>query len=59
MLGLGTTKKKNVAPAEPASVDSSPLPTWLQGEAPTPAPRKKKPRVDTGGQLVRGSMRAA
>lgn len=60
MIGLGTPKKpKSVAPAETASLDSSPIPSWLQGEAPTPAPRRKKPRVDSGGQLVRGSMRAA
>ena len=60
MLGLGAPKKKvNVAPAETASLDSTPMPSWLTGEAPTPPPRRKKPRVDSGGQLVRGSMRAA
>jgi len=60
MIGLGIPKKKtSVAPAETASIDATPLPSWMQGEAPTPAPRRKKPRVDSGGQLVKGSMRAA
>jgi hypothetical protein len=59
MLGLGAPKKKKPAvPAETASLDATPLPSWLQGESPNP-PRRKKPRVDSGGQLVRGSMRAA
>jgi hypothetical protein len=58
MIGIGTPKKPK-APAETASVNSTPLPSWLQGEAPMPAPRRKKPRVDSGGQLVKGSMRAA
>ena len=60
MIGLGTPKKKQQPdPAETASINSTSLPSWMQGEAPTPAPRKKKPRVDSGGQLVKGSMRAA
>jgi hypothetical protein len=58
MIGLGLPKK-TVAPAETASMNSTPLPSWLQGEAPTPAPRRKKPRIDSGGQLAKGSMRAA
>jgi hypothetical protein len=58
-IGLGAPKKKPAVPAETASMNSTPLPSWLQGEAPTPAPRKKKPRIDSGGQLARGSMRAA
>jgi hypothetical protein len=58
MLGLGVPKKPKVAPAETASLDSTPIPSWLTGEAPNP-PRRKKPRVDSGGQLVKGSMRAA
>lgn len=59
MLGLGSPKKKSVVPAETESLDSTPLPSWMVGEAPTPAPRRKKPKVDAGGQLVKGSMRAA
>jgi hypothetical protein len=64
MIGLG--KKKTVPqgygvqpPADPASLNSTPMPSWLQGEAPTPAPRRKNPHIDSGGQLARGSMRAA
>ena len=64
MIGLG--KKKTVPqeygtqpPTAPAAMNSTPLPSWLQGEAPTPAPHRKKPRIDSGGQLVKGSMRAA
>lgn len=59
MIGLGTPKKKSEVPADTASINSTPLPSWMQGEAPTPAPRKKRPRIDSGGQLVKGSMRAA
>ncbi len=59
MVGLGSPKKKTELPAETASLNSTPLPSWLQGEAPTPAPRRKKPKVDSGGQLVKGSLRAA
>lgn len=60
MIGLGTQKKpKSDVPAETASIDYTPMPSWLQSEAPMPPPRRKKPRVDSGGQLVRGSMRAA
>jgi hypothetical protein len=60
MIGLGYPKtKKQPLPAETASLNSTPLPSWLQGEAPTTPPRRKKPKVDSGGQLVRGSMRAA
>jgi hypothetical protein len=58
MIGLGTKKTKPSEPAETASLDSTQIPTWLSGEAPNP-PRRKKPRVDSGGQLVKGSMRAA
>lgn len=59
MIGLGTTKKKSEVPAETAALDSTPIPSWMSGEAPTPAPRRKKPRIDSGGQLVKGSLRAA
>ena len=59
MLGLGSPKKKAPVPAETASINSTPLPSWLQGEAPMTPPRRKKPKVDSGGQLVKGSMRAA
>jgi len=59
-IGLGAPKKKATdEPAETASIDSTPLPSWLQGEAPQTPPRRKKPRVDSGGQLAKGSMRAA
>ena len=65
MIGLGTQKKQK-DPAEtaslgapPTSMNSSPMPSWMSGEAPTPAPRRKRPRIDSGGQLARGSMRAA
>jgi len=60
MIGLGVPKKKKaeVPPAETASLSATPLPSWLEGEAPNP-PRRKKPRIDSGGQLARGSMRAA
>jgi hypothetical protein len=59
-IGLGSQKKKATdEPAETASIDSTPLPSWLQGEAPQTPPRRKKPRVDGGGQLAKGSMRAA
>jgi hypothetical protein len=63
VIGFGAPKKKSVVPAETASenpaVNSTQLPSWMGGEAPTPAPRRKKPRVDSGNQLVKGSMRAA
>ena len=59
MVGLGSPKKPKVVPAETASLDATQMPSWMSGEAPTPAPRKKKPRIDSGGQLARGSMRAA
>ena len=59
MIGFGAPKKKPAVPAESASLDSTQMPSWMSGEAPTPAPRKKKPRIDGGGQLARGSMRAA
>ena len=58
-MGMG---RKKIIPNQPdmqASVNSTPLPSWLQGEAPQTPPRRKKPRVDSGGQLVKGSMRAA
>jgi hypothetical protein len=36
------------------------MPSWMSGEAPMTAPKKKKgPRVDSGGQLSRGSMKLA
>lgn len=57
MLGIG--RKKEPVPAETASLDSTPLPSWLQGEAPQTAPKRKKPRVDSGGQLAKGQLRAA
>ena len=59
MIGIGAPKKKPAVPAETESLDSTQMPSWLQGEAPTPAPRRKKPRIDSGGQLGKGSMRAA
>jgi hypothetical protein len=59
MIGIGTPKKKPAVPAETASLDATQIPSWMAGEAPTPAPRRKKPRIDSGGQLVKGSMRAA
>ena len=61
MMGLGVNKKKvpqEYAPAETASLDATPIPSWLSGEAPAYRPRKT-PRVDSGGQLARGQMRAA
>ena len=59
MIGLGIPKqKKSPVPAETASLDATPLPSWISGEAPTYKPRKK-PRVDSGGQLAKGQMRAA
>lgn len=60
MIGLG--KKKKVVPNQPdqtVALNSSPMPEWMAGEAPMPPPRRKKPRIDSGGQLVKGSMRAA
>jgi hypothetical protein len=59
MIGLGTTKKQKGVPSETASLNSTPVPDWMSGEAPQTPPRKKKPRVDSGGQLSRLSMRAA
>ena len=59
MIGFGAPKKKPAVPVAPASLDSTQMPSWMSGEAPTPAPRKKNPRIDSGGQLARGSMRAA
>jgi hypothetical protein len=35
------------------------MPSWMSGESPTPSPRKKKMRIDSGGQLSRNSMRMA
>ena len=58
-IGLGIPKqKKSPIPVETASLDATPLPSWMSGEAPTYKPRKK-PRVDSGGQLAKGQMRAA
>jgi hypothetical protein len=60
MIGLGKKKQPiQAAPAETASINSTQMPSWMQGEAPMPPPRKKRPRVDSGDQLPRGSMRAA
>ncbi len=56
MLGMG--KKKPALPAETGSLTTMSQPSWLQGEMPQP-PKKKKVRTDSGGQLVKGSMRAA
>jgi len=60
-IGLGVTKKKIIPnqPEQTLELDSTPLPSWLQGEAPQTPPRKKRPRIDSGGQLTKGSMRAA
>ncbi len=60
MIGLGAKKKvpQEYVPAETASLDSTPIPSWLSGEAPNP-PRRKKPKIDSGGQLAKGQMRAA
>ena len=58
-IGLGIPKqKKSPIPVETASLDATPIPSWLSGEAPAYKPRKK-PKVDSGGQLVKGQMRAA
>lgn len=59
MMGLGAPKKPKALPAETTSLNSTPMPSWLSGEAPMTPPRRKKPKVDSGGQLVKGSMRAA
>ncbi len=63
MFGIGrkknTTSAAPAAPAAPMSMDSTSLPSWMTGEAPTPPPRKKKLRVDSGGQLARGSDKLA
>jgi hypothetical protein len=58
MIGFGAPKKKPAVPAETASLDATPLPSWLEGEAPN-VPRRKKPKIDSGGQLAKGQMRAA
>jgi hypothetical protein len=55
MMGLG---KKKLASTEAPSLDSTPMASWMSGEAPSPKPRKK-PRVDSGGQLTRGSNKLA
>lgn len=57
MIGLG--KKKSVVPAETGSMDATAMPSWMAGEAPATPPKKKKPRVDSGGQLSRFSQRMA
>ncbi len=60
MTGLGRPKsKKSSTPAETGSMDSTPIPSWMTGEAPTPPPRKKKLKIDSGGQLTRGSDKLA
>jgi hypothetical protein len=58
-MAIGLGSKKKAVPAETGSIDATPLPSWLQGEAPQTPPRRKKPKIDSGGQLSRGSMRAA
>jgi len=57
MTGLGRPKK--LASTEAPSLDSTPMAAYMQGEAPMPAPRKKKPKVDSGGILTRGSNKLA
>lgn len=64
MIGLARKKKidnpdaPDITPATSTSLDATPIPSWMSGEAPNP-PRRKRPRVDSGGQLGRGAMRAA
>jgi len=61
-MSIGMGRKKSIVPNQPEqtiALNSSPLPEWMSGEAPQLPPKKKKPRIDSGGQLVRGSMRAA
>ena len=57
--GLAPKKKTSVIPAETGSMSSTQMPSWMSGEAPMPPPKKKKPRVDSGGQLSRFSQRMA
>ncbi|MGD0511230.1 MAG: hypothetical protein ABSA33_05315 [Candidatus Micrarchaeaceae archaeon] len=64
--GMGRKKKSNLldpqgpaAPASTPSTNSTSMPSWMSGESPTPSPRKKKMRIDSGGQLSRNSMRMA
>lgn len=58
MNGLG--RKKATSTEAAPSLDSTTMPSWMSGEAPMTAPKKKKgPRVDSGGQLSRGSMKLA
>jgi hypothetical protein len=59
MLGLAPKKKSSAIPAETGSMSSTQMPSWMSGEAPTTPPKKKKPRVDSGGQLSRFSQRMA
>jgi hypothetical protein len=55
MMGLG---KKKLASTEAPSLDSTPMASWMSGEAPSPKPKKKQ-KVDSGGILTRGSMKLA
>ena len=61
-MAMGIARKK-VIPNQPlaqADANTTQIPSWMQGEAPTPSPnKKKKPRVDSAGQLARGQMRMA
>jgi len=59
MTGLAPRKKSSVIPAETGSMSSTATPSWMSGEAPMPPPKKKKPRVDSGGQLSRFAQRMA
>jgi hypothetical protein len=55
MTGLG---KKKLSSTEAPSLDSTPVSAWMSGEAPSPKPKKKQ-KVDSGGQLTRGSNKLA
>ena len=59
MTGLAPKKKSNVIPPDTSSLSSTQMPSWMSGEAPMTPPKKKKPRVDSGGQLSRFSQRMA
>ena len=58
MTGL-SPKKKSTIPAEIGSLDSTAQPSWMAGESPMTPPKRKKPKVDSGGQLSRFSQRMA
>jgi hypothetical protein len=60
MNGLGRKKPTSTEITPAPSMDSTPVPSWMSGEAPMTPPKKKKgPRIDSGGQLSRSAMRAA